>query len=476
MDIDNFAERDLAASQYKLQNDLDYYLTHGEARTLKVGDKYGYDYLAQIRSISIWGNMKMNWGSFSASLGGRIGYTAFWREGLMRKGLFPGTEAETKALNDKWHTDISPVYDMFGNAVTSYGKSDVLGKPTGAIKVNANYVIGGNMRVYGNFGYFRDAPSFAQGFISPRTRNTITPNLRSIKTLAGDINWQFSGNGYNVRVTAYWSRIKDISKVMSAYDDIQNAFSNFVLTGIKERHYGLELGFKVPTPLKNLYVQGALALGRAEYVSNPVMIQTIDNSSELVSYNGKTQIDVPYWSASPVYKRDADGNYLRDEEGNYDLFAIDHMQRHYVPSTPQLASSLGLNYSSNYWFFELAAQYFDGAYLDMNPLYRTDYATSGPDNTVRPEEIEYMTSQEKFDGAFLLNMSVGKSWYIQRKYQLGFSLNAQNLLNNKWVKTGGYEQTRIVDNTANVERYYKFDPKYFYMSGINYMLNVYFRF
>ena len=67
----------------------------------------------------------------------------------------------------------------------------------------------------------------------------------------------------------------------------------------------------------------------------------------------------------------------------------------------------------------------------MNPLYRTDYATSGPDNTVRPEEIEYMTSQEKFDGAFLLNMSVGKSWYIQRKYQLGFSLNAQNLLNNR---------------------------------------------
>ena len=483
IDIDNFAERDFAADQYKLQNDLDYFIHHGEARKLGVGDKYGYDYLAQVRSISIWGDMKMNWGNFSASIGGRIGYTAFWREGLMRKGLFPGTLEDTKAMNvrlvnkeEGWPGNIAPVYDSFGNEVTSYGKSDVLGKPTGAIKVNANYVIGGNMRVYGNFGYFRDAPSFAQGFISPRTRNTITPNLRSIKTLAGDINWQFSGNGYNVRLTGYWARQKDISKVMSAYDDIQNAFSNFVLTGIQERHYGLELGFKVPLVLKNLYLQGALALGRAEYSSNPVMIQTIDNSSELVSYNGKTQIDVPYWASSPVFKRDAEGNYLRNENGEYDLFAVDHYKRHYVPSTPQLASSLGLSYSINYWFFELAAQYFDGAYLDMNPLYRTDYATSGPDNTVRPEEIEYMTSQEKFDGAFLLNMSVGKSWYIQRKYQLGFSLNAQNLLNNRSVKTGGYEQTRIVDNTANVERFYKFDSKYFYMSGINYMLNVYFRF
>ena len=87
-----------------------------------------------------------------------------------------------------------------------------------------------------------------------------------------------------------------------------------------------------------------------------------------------------------------------------------------------------------------------------------------------------MTTQEKFDAAWLVNFSIGKSWYIQRKYQLGFSLNAKNILNNKNVKTGGYEQTRIVDNTVGNERYYRFDPKYFYMSGVNYMLNVYFRF
>ena len=87
-----------------------------------------------------------------------------------------------------------------------------------------------------------------------------------------------------------------------------------------------------------------------------------------------------------------------------------------------------------------------------------------------------MASQEKFTPAWLLNLSVGKSWYIQRKYQLGFSLNAKNLLNNKQVKTGGYEQNRIVENTVAKERFYRFDPRYFYMSGFNYMLNIYFRF
>ena len=112
----------------------------------------------------------------------------------------------------------------------------------------------------------------------------------------------------------------------------------------------------------------------------------------------------------------------------------------------------------------------------MNPLYRTDYAVAGLDKRITDEEVMYMTTQEKFAPAFLLNASVGKSWFIQRKYQLGFSFNVKNLLNNKDVKTGGYEQTRIVDNTVSNERFYRFDSKYFYMPGFNYMLNIYFRF
>lgn len=87
-----------------------------------------------------------------------------------------------------------------------------------------------------------------------------------------------------------------------------------------------------------------------------------------------------------------------------------------------------------------------------------------------------MASQEEFDPQWLFNVSVGKSWYIHRKYQIGFSLQGRNLLNNKWVKTGGYEQTRIIDDTKLREKYYRFDSKYFYMPGANYMMNVYFRF
>ena len=97
------------------------------------------------------------------------------------------------------------------------------------------------------------------------------------------------------------------------------------------------------------------------------------------------------------------------------------------------------------------------------------------DRGLTPGEINYMTGQEMFEPAVVVNCSIGKSWYIRRTYNLGFSLEVKNLLNNRNVKTGGYEQTRLVDS-ANYENYYKFDSKYFYMQGVNYMLNLYFRF
>ena len=455
VNVDNFADRDFATSPYKSQNDLNYYMINGAAQVLHVGDKYGYDYYAQVRNYNAWLSARFVAGPFSATLAGRVGYERFWRDGLVRKGLFPGLAPNGSMMVDPMTGEaIEPTYEADGSVTTSYGKSKVARFFTYAGKANLNLVIGGNMRLYANVGYFNDAPKFNQVFLSPRTRNSMVSNLTTTKTFASDINWQFSGSGINVRATAYWTKIWDQSKVMSAYDDLQNAFSNFAISGINERHMGVELGFKIPTYIvPNLSLQGVLSLGEYIYTSTPTMTQTVDNSAETVMEN----VLVPYWTKTVL----ADGTVT---------------QKHSVPSTPQTAASIGLSYNYNYWFIDADVEYFDNAYLDMNPLYRTDYAVAGLDNTITDEEVVYMTTQEKFKPAWLVNLSVGKSWYIQRKYQIGFSLNVKNILNNKQVKTGGYEQTRMVDNTASKSRYYRFDSKYFYMAGTNYMLNIYFRF
>ena len=510
LNTDNFAERDFAFSDAMIQNDLDYWMANGGAEQITKGGKYGYDYYAQVRNGNVWADGRFDLGNFKANVGAEIGFSSFWRDGLVRKGLFAGldengNEITTTDLNGK--TITLTTYDpISGEAITSKGRSKTSTFLTYSAKAHLEYVLTGGHRFYANAGFFNDAPTFNQSFLSPRTRNSLIPNLTTVKTVSADINYQLSNNGYDLRLTGFFTKIMDQSVMKSFYDDSQHSFTNFAMTGIDQRHMGIELGFKVPLFVTGLSLQGALSWGQYIYTSTPTMYQTVDNSSEIVedSY-GKP---ITYWASSPVYKLKADAEipenstiiptncFEVDEDGN---FVVEKVQKHHVPSTPQLAANLALNYrTSSYWFFTLGANVYANSYLDMNPLYRTIKAAAGPDNKLyddmvaehakswilneeytdyglTPGEINYMTSQEKFKPAFVMNLSVGKSWYINRTYNFGFSLEVKNLLNNRNIKTGGYEQTRLIKSN-DYKNYYKFDSKYFYMQGVNYMLNLYFRF
>ena len=439
VNIDSFAERDFASDNIKIQNDLLYYYEHGHAEMVRKGDKYGYDYLANVINARLWFNLNFEYDSWKAYLAAQGGYNTFWRTGLVQKGLFPEN---------------------------SYGDSDKAQFLTYRAKAGVSWNDGPH-RIYANAGYFNDAPYFAESFVSPRTRNDLAPNLTTEKTFSADLSYAFNQSGYSLRVTGFWTQIMDQTDLMSFYDDYQNSFTNFAMSGIDQRHAGVELGFAVPLPLTGLSLEGALSWGDYIYTSTPRVIQTIDNNGEVV-------LDdiVPYWKQHNIYKKDAEGNIVYDSFGDPVPYKV---QKHYVASTPQVAASLGFDYSNNYWFAGIDLQYFDKMYLDMNPLYRTDMAVNGPDGKHTAAEEEYMAAQERFNPAFVLNANVGKSWYIKRKYNLGFSLELRNLLNNTNVRTGGYEQTRLIDS-ENWKNYYRFDSKYFYMMGFNYMLNVWFRF
>lgn len=447
LNIDQFAERDFSSSKSMIQNDLDYFLANGEAQQIREGDKYGYDYCAHIHKQEGWVSGGFQKGGFEAVLGGRVGHTGFWRQGLVRKGLFPGLDADGKPYTG----DLVTTWDADGKAITSYGNSEKANFLTFGAKLNLVYSIIGGHRISADLGYSSDAPYFDKAFLAPRTRNTLMQNLTNVKSFSSDLNYLYSNNGYNVRLTGFYTTIQDQTDVMSVYYDLQNSFGNFAMSGIDERHVGMELGFEVPTPLSGLSLVGAFTWGNYVYTSNPRMTATVDNSARIIHDN----ILVPFWMSHP--------------EGGKTV-------RHHVAGTPQLAGSLGLSYFYNYWFIDADVDCFAKSYLDMSPIRRIDEATAGPDKQVTPEEIADMAHQEEFAPAFLVNFSVGKSWYLKRKYQFGFSLNVKNLLNNRNVKTGGFEQTRMVDNTVSRTRYYNFDPKYFYMPGFNYMLNLYFKF
>ena len=260
------------------------------------------------------------------------------------------------------------------------------------------------------------------------------------------------------RLSGYYTTITDQSKVISFYDDTRSSFTNFAMSGIDKRYYGLEVGVVVPI-WGGISFNGALSLGDYRYTSDANFTQTRDNSEEV----------------------------LRGDKVLWDDL--------YVESTPQTALNLGLSYRGpRNWFASVDFNYYDRIYLSMNPARRTRaaYATVlRPDEAAQlPGAVKYtalmnLREQEKFDSAYTLNLSVGKNWYIHRIYQLGFSLEVKNILNDQTIRTGGYEQMRLSRRTyvnkegaaaQPIQYYVPFDSKYFYLLGTTYYLNVYFRF
>ncbi|MEG0788594.1 MAG: carboxypeptidase-like regulatory domain-containing protein [Alistipes sp.] len=410
VDVDKFAERDFP-NPVDYQNNMDYYLSHGHAEAVRVGDKYNYDYYANTISAKAWAQYHINFGNFGMNLAGEVGYSSLWRDGIWKKGLF---------LNN------------------SQGKSATQDYLTYKVKGNFNYKFSAAHSIEANVVYMQDAPRFQAAFISPRTRNSATPGVSAETVFGVDASYNLRIGDFKARISGYYTKFNDQTDVMSYYDDVEATFSNFAMSGIDKKHFGLEVAASIPI-YKGLFLNGAVSWGQFTYDSNPNYVQIQDNSGEVKS-QGKV-----YWK-----------NFR-------------------VESTPQTAVNVGLSYRSrNNIFVSLDMNYYNNMYLSMSPLYRTD-AVLSPGMT--PEDIYNIRHQEEFDSAYVLNASIGKNWSIQRKYTLGFSLEVKNLLNNQNIKTGGYEQVRLSKNTDTaVTTYQPFDSKYFYMFGTTYYLNVYFRF
>ena len=425
-DIDKFAERDMASTE-AYQNDLDYYWATGHARIARVGDKYGYYYRAHLLETNAWANYTWGIGGFSLGVAGSVGYSQMYREGMWRKGLFPNnSKGDSKKLD----------------YLTYEGKLSLGYKFSGAHSLEANAV------------YLQQAPKFATAFVSPRTRNTTTPGLKAEKVFGVDLTYNLNLPYIKARLSGYYTTITDQSKVISFYDDTRSSFTNFAMSGIDKRYYGVELGLSVPV-WNGLSVVGALSWGDYTYTSNPNFVQTVDNVDKIV---------------------------LKDKV-NWDGY--------HVESSPQLAFNIGLDYRGpRNWFAGVNFNYYDNIYLSMNPMYRTATAIKYYTNVLTSNtatnaqkasalsSIKTLRKQEKFDSAYTLSANIGKNWYIHRVYMLGFSLEVKNILNDQDIRTGGYEQMRMskVRGEGGEQIYGRFPSKYFYLFGTTYYLNVYFRF
>ena len=433
VDVDKFAERDMGSDPVKYQNDLDYYNEHGHARIVREGDKFSYDYYAHVRQAQAWAMYQYRAGGFEANVGAELGYAGMWRHGLWRKGLF---------VND------------------SKGDSKHLNFLTYKVKGTFSYRFSQAHHLALNVAAIQDAPTFNSAFVSPRTRNTVTPGLTPEQAYSAELVYNLNLPYVQARVAGYFTEMTNASKVISFYDDTQSSFTNFAMSNIDKRYMGVEIAVRVPI-WGGLALQGALNYGDYRYTNNPNFVQTVDNSNKI-----KLE-DKVYWKG------------------------------YYVESTPQFAVNVGLDFRGpKNWFASINFNYYDKLYLSMNPAYRTDNAvlpyrkvlfSPSADNAQKiwaMTEMVEMRQEEKLGHAYTLAASLGKNWYIGRKYTIGFSAEVKNILNNQGFRTGGYEQMRMRkvrgmmpgQTNPSTTYYTHFDAKYFYMLGTTCFVNVYFRF
>lgn len=398
LDIDRFAEFDFPNNPEVLQNDLDL-----PNHLVREGDRFGYDYQIRSQNYQGWAQVNMSGRKWDGFLGAEMGMTSFYRQGNTRNGRFPEN---------------------------SQGKSEVLDFLTWSGKGGLTYKLDGRNYISGNVFAAANAPDFTNAFISPRTRDQVVPDIPTEKVYSGELNYRLQAPSFKFRATGYITEIHDQTDVITFFNDLENTFGNYILSGLNRRHIGTEWGaeWKV-TPA--VVINGAAALGQYYYTDRALASVVQDNTGEYI-YQDRTV-------------------YLKN-------FHMDGM--------PQEAFSLGVTYNSRkFWFANIQLNYFRKAFLDFSPDRRTAAAVDG----VTPDSDQWhaILDQEELPAGFMLNVFGGKSWKVKDVF-LYLNVGVNNVLNNTDYITGGFEQLRFDDESRDVNR---FPNRYFYAFGLNYFVN-----
>ncbi|QEC69780.1 TonB-dependent receptor [Panacibacter ginsenosidivorans] len=409
VDLNQFAERSFPGNNNAAQNNLDH--PNG---LVKVGEKYGYNYDIDVIRTAAWAQTSFKYNKLDFFLAGEVSQNVFWRKGNVRNGLFPDD---------------------------SYGKSDINYFVNFSFKGGFTYKLNGRNYLYVNAAYSTRAPFFENAYIAPRTRNIEQDDLTSEIIQTAEAGYILNAPKLKIRLNGYYTSFRHGFNVLTFYHETYQNFVNYALSNIDKLHFGGEFGFEAKVA-RNLTVNAAAAVGRYYYNSRQNAVVSLDNTAEILD-------------KQTVYSE----NYR-------------------IAATPQEAYSLGFTYRSpKFWFLSLTGNYFDQMWLDFNPIRRTAAAVEGVDP--KSTQWQEIIDQTRLKAAYTVDFFGGYSYKISRTTQklkpmyLVFNVGINNLLNNKNIVTGGYEQLRFDFDTKDPNQ---FPAKLYYAYGLNYFASVTLRF
>jgi len=411
IDIDQFAERDFPSNPNIIQNDM-----NNPNRNIKVGDKFGYDYDISIKHVSAFIQNEWILPIFDIYYAANVSYMNFYRTTRMKNGRDP------RAQDNTW---------------TPKGKEWYTTNP--AIKAGFTYKIDGRNKLFINASAESRAPQVNNSYVSVRTKDTTVP-MKSEEVVSSDINYAFIYPNLRGRISGFYTETNKSSDLYGYYDDEKQTFVNFMLSDMKKRYMGVEMGISYKI-----------------------------NSSFTLSAAG-TYADYRYMNDAVGIKSPENGSFA-------DVMDSVKINGLHIATGPQLAGNITIDYfHPKMWFVDVTLNYFDNNYLDFAPnrFLKSNIALYGNN----PQIIQALATQEKLKSGFMLDASIGKVIYLKDRKSINFNLSASNILNNKSLITGGYQQARLPldDKAIDVNGLGRFPNKYYYAWGFNMFFNVGLRF
>jgi len=374
------------------------------------GDRFGYDYNILTLKTQLWNQWVLNLAKWELFASVKGEYFQFQRDGKMRNGRAPEN---------------------------SYGKGDTHRFLTYGAKAGVTYKLDGRNNFTGHVFYGTEAPRPYDAYISSRTKDDVI-DLKVEKIFSADLSYSMNYRNFKSVVTVFFTDQRDNTERTAFYDDQYSTFCNFALTGVHKQYKGVEVGMSYKLS-PSLTVSGAANIARYQYKNRPIGTR---------SYENGVQEDV----TQTVY-----------------------LKNFYIAGSPQECYMLAFNWSGpKMWFVELNGAWMNRSYVSISPVRHVEmptlYTMADSEEHLK-QMIADISQQEKLNEALVINASIGHVIYINRTASFNINLNLNNILDNRNIQTGGYQQGRIdtkdITNTAN-----KFPNKYYYAQGFKVFLNL----
>ena len=383
-------------------------------RKILKGDRFGYDYDILTFKTELWHQWVLNlakWEMFASVKGD---YFQFQRDGKMRNGRAPQN---------------------------SYGKGETHSFLTYGAKGGITFKLDGRNSFTGHAFYGTEAPRPYDAYISPRTKDDVI-DLKVEKIFSADVSYAMSYRNFKGVFTAFFTDQRDNTERTAFYDDVRSTFMNYSLTGVHKQYKGVEVGLSYKLS-PSLTVSGAANIGRYQYKNNPFGTRSYENGSEA------------------------------------DVTKQVYLKNYYVAGTPQECYSVAFNWAGPHqWYVELNGAWMNRSYVSMSPIrheLQEEFFYLADTEEGIMSLIKDFSAQDKLNEALVINASIGHVIYLSRTASFNINLNLNNILDNRNIQTGGYQQGRT-DTNDYTNTSTKFPNKYYYAQGFKMFLNLGLRF